>query len=91
MSLSARLRKLENMTIGSDEIKIKVSRPTPEEWTAKKQLFDAKRVLGLLTPQQIRRTIFVSRSTGDMEDEARVPMTREQAREILNNQMEATA
>ena len=89
MNIAARLRKLEYMTTGTDEVKIKITRHhSHAEWFGLKQLFDAKRVLGLLTPQQIRRTIFVGRETREDDQQT---MTREQARTILNNQPEVPA
>lgn len=84
MNITARLRKLESsMGSGDGEVKIKVSHHhSHDEWSTLKNLFNAKRVLGLLTPRQIRRTIFVGRKMAGDEE----PMTREEARAILNNQ-----
>lgn len=89
MNITARLKKLESsMGTGDGEVKIKVTHHhSHDEWSTLKNLFDAKRVLGLLNLQQIRQTIFVGREMAEDEQ----PMSREEARAILNNQMEVTA
>lgn len=83
MNIAGRLNKLESTMSTGDEIKINVTRHhSHDEWSASKKVFDAKKALGLLTLQQIRRTIFVGR---DM-DEDEQPMSKEKARTILKNQ-----
>lgn len=91
MSLSSRLKKLEStMDAGSGEVRIKVTHHSEADFERRKNIFDAKKTLGMLTPKQIRNTIFVSRSTADMETEGQLPMTREEARAILKREYEST-
>jgi len=89
MSLSKRLEKLEYTIGNSDKERMFHVRRFPSgDWKIRKAIHRAKVVLGLLSPSEIRRKIFVGH---DRHKNLHADMTKTEAMSILQQHGEARA